>query len=197
MSLQDIARVRADFVAAAKRARDAGFEWLELHFAHGYLAQSFFSVHSNQRDDQYGGSLENRSRFLLETLAAVREVWPEHLPLTARFGVIEYDGRDPETLAESIELAKGFRQRGLDMLSVSVGFSTPTANIPWAPAFLAPIAERVRREAGLPVSSAWGIGTPELAQRVLQDGQLDLVMVGRAHLADPHWPYRAARELGV
>jgi 2,4-dienoyl-CoA reductase-like NADH-dependent reductase (Old Yellow Enzyme family) len=197
MSVEDIARVRADFVAAAKRARDAGFQWLELHFAHGYLGQSFFSVHSNQRDDRYGGSLENRSRFLLETLSAVREVWPEHLPLTARFGVIEYDGRDEETLAESIELAKGFKQRGLDLLNVSVGFSTPTATIPWAPAFLAPIAERVRREANIPVASAWGIDTPELAQRVVQDGQLDLVMVGRAHLADPHWPYKAARALGI
>jgi len=197
MSVQDIARVRADFVAAARRARDAGFEWLELHFAHGYLGQSFFSVHSNQRDDLYGGSLENRSRFLLETLSAVREVWPEHLPLAARFGVIEYDGRDEETLAESIELAKGFKQRGLDLLNVSVGFSTPTANIPWAPAFLAPIAEQVRREAAIPVASAWGIDTPELAQRVVQDGQLDLVMVGRAHLADPHWPYKAARALGI
>ncbi len=127
MTLDDIARVREDFVAAAKRALDAGFEWLELHFAHGYLGQSFFSTHSNQRDDAYGGSLENRSRFLLETLAAVRKVWPEHLPLTARFGVIEYDGRDEETLAESIELAKNFKREGLDMLSVSVGFSTPTA----------------------------------------------------------------------
>jgi 2,4-dienoyl-CoA reductase-like NADH-dependent reductase (Old Yellow Enzyme family) len=127
----------------------------------------------------------------------VREVWPEHLPLTARFGVIEYDGRDEETLAESIELAKGFKQRGLDLLNVSVGFSTPTAQIPWAPAFLAPIAERVRRETGLPVASAWGIDTPELAQRVVKDGQLDLVMVGRAHLADPHWTYKAARVLGI
>lgn len=197
MGVQDIARVRADFVAAAKRARDAGFEWLELHFAHGYLGQSFFSVHSNQRDDLYGGSLENRSRFLLETLSAVREVWPEHLPLAVRFGVIEYDGRDEETLAESIELARGFKQRGLDLLNVSVGFSTPTANIPWAPAFLAPIAERMRREAAIPVASAWGIDTPELAQRVVQEGQLDLVMVGRAHLADPHWPYKAARALGI
>jgi 2,4-dienoyl-CoA reductase-like NADH-dependent reductase (Old Yellow Enzyme family) len=197
MTLQDIARVRADFVAAARRARDVGFQWLELHFAHGYLGQSFFSVHSNQRDDIYGGNLDNRSRFLLETLAAVREVWPEHLPLTARFGVIEYDGRDEETLTESIELAKGFKREGLDMLSVSVGFSTPAADIPWAPAFLAPIAERVRREANLPVSSAWGIGTPELAERALQDGQLDLVMVGRAHLANPHWPYHAARALGI
>ncbi|MBT3155724.1 NADH:flavin oxidoreductase/NADH oxidase, partial [Streptomyces sp. CHD11] len=97
MTLDDIARVRQDFVDAAKRAYEAGFEWLELHFAHGYLAQSFFSVHSNQRDDQYGGDLAGRSRFLLETLAEVRKVWPEHLPLTARFGVIEYDGRDEET----------------------------------------------------------------------------------------------------
>ncbi len=197
MTLDDIARVRADFVAAAKRARDAGFEWLELHFAHGYLGQSFFSTHSNQREDIYGGSLENRSRFLLETLAAVREVWPEHLPLTARFGVIEYDGRDEETLAESIELTKGLKQRGLDMLSVSIGFSTPSAKIPWAPALLAPIAERVRREAGLPVSSAWGFGTPELAQAAVQNNQLDLVMIGRAHLADPHWPYKAALALGI
>ncbi|QGZ64387.1 NADH:flavin oxidoreductase/NADH oxidase [Paraburkholderia acidisoli] len=197
MTLDDIARVREDFVAAAKRALDAGFEWLELHFAHGYLAQSFFSPHANQRDDLYGGSLENRSRFLLETLAAVRKVWPEHLPLTARFGVIEFDGRDEETLAESIELTKHFKREGLDMLSVSVGFSTPTAQIPWAPAFLAPIAQKVRRASGLPVSSAWGIGTPELAERSVASEQLDLVMVGRAHLANPHWPYFAAQALGV
>ena len=197
MTLDDIARVRADFVAAAVRARDAGFEWLELHFAHGYLGQSFFSKHSNQRTDAYGGSLENRSRFLLETLAEVRKVWPEHLPLTARFGVIEYDGKDEETLSESIELVRNFKREGLDMLSVSVGFSTPTANIPWAPAFLAPIAERVGREAGIAVSSAWGIGTPELADQAVRKGQLDLVMVGRGHLADPHWPYQAARQLKI
>jgi 2,4-dienoyl-CoA reductase-like NADH-dependent reductase (Old Yellow Enzyme family) len=197
MTLDDIARVRADFVGATKRARDAGFQWLELHFAHGYLGQSFFSTHSNQRDDRYGGSAENRGRFLVETLAAVREVWPEHLPLTVRFGVIEYDGRDEETLVESIDLVRRFKQTGLDMVSVSIGFSTPAANIPWAPAFLAPIAGRVRREANLPVSSAWGIGTPQLAEEAIRSGNLDLVMVGRAHLADPHWPYRAARELGV
>ncbi|MCT9115903.1 NADH:flavin oxidoreductase/NADH oxidase [Cupriavidus gilardii] len=197
MTLDDIARVRADFVAAAERARDLGFEWLELHFAHGYLAQSFFSPHSNQRDDAYGGSAENRGRFLVETLAAVRKVWPERLPLTARFGVIEYDGRDEETLSEAIALTQRLKQEGLDMLSVSVGFSTPEANIPWGPAFLAPVAERVRRETGLPVASAWGIDTPQLAERVVAQQQLDLVMVGRAHLADPHWPYHAAKALGV
>ena len=197
MTVEDIARVRADFVAAARRALEAGFEWLELHFAHGYLAQSFFSVHANQRDDAYGGSFDNRSRFLLETLQAVRKVWPEHLPLTARFGVLEYDGRDEETLAESIELTRQFKREGLDLLSVSVGFSTPTANIPWAPAFLAPIAGRVRRGAGLPVASAWGIDNPATADATVRDGQLDLVMVGRAHLANPHWPMQAARALGV
>lgn len=196
MTLDDIARVRADFVAAARRARDAGFEWLELHFAHGYLAQSFFSVHANQRTDEYGGGYTGRSRFLLETLAAVRNEWPEHLPLTARFGVIEYDGRDDETMAESIQLARDFRETGLDLLSVSVGFSTPKADIPWGPAFLAPIAERIRHESGLPVASAWGIDAPATANRVVADGQMDLVMVGRAHLSNPHWPYQAALQLG-
>ncbi|MEH0873717.1 NADH:flavin oxidoreductase/NADH oxidase [Pectobacterium cacticida] len=197
MTLDDIARVRDDFVSAARRALAAGFEWLELHFAHGYLAQSFFSPHSNKRNDEYGGSLANRSRFLLETLAAVREVWPQHLPLTARFGVIEFDGRDEETLQESIELTRRFKEAGLDMLSVSIGFSTPEANIPWAPAFMGPIAQRVREQANLPVSSAWGFGTPELAERAVASGQLDVVMVGKAHLANPHWSYQAARELRV
>lgn len=160
MTRDDIARVRDDFVAAAVRARDAGFEWLELHFAHGYLGQSFFSPHANRRDDEYGGSAENRGRFLLETLAAVREVWPENLPLTLRFGVLEYDGRDEETLAESIALIKEFKRAGLDMVSVTIGFDTPDARIPWGPALLAPVAERVRRDAQIPVSSAWGIDTP-------------------------------------
>ncbi|TBW08504.1 NADH:flavin oxidoreductase/NADH oxidase [Azotobacter chroococcum] len=197
MTLEDIARVRDDFVAAACRARDAGFEWLELHFAHGYLAQSFFSEHTNQRTDAYGGSFDKRCRFLLETLAAVREVWPEHLPLTARFGVIEFDGRDEQTFAESIELARRFKQTGLDLLSVSIGFTIADTHIPWAPGFMGPIAERVRREVGIPVASAWGFGTPQVAERAVKEGQLDLAMIGRAHLADPHWPYAAARELGI
>ena len=197
MTLDDIARVRQNFVDAAIRARDVGFEWLELHFAHGYLAQSFFSAHSNQRDDIYGGSAENRARFLLETLRAVRAVWPENLPLTVRFGVLEYDGRDEETLIESINLVREFKKSGMDMISVSIGFTIPETSIPWGPAFLGPIAERVRREADVPVSSAWGFGTPEIAERVVADKQLDLVMVGRSHLANPHWPYQAAKELKV
>ncbi|CAM3211963.1 NADH:flavin oxidoreductase/NADH oxidase [Janthinobacterium lividum] len=197
MDLDDIARVKQNFVDAAIRAREVGFEWLELHFAHGYLAQSFFSAHANQRDDIYGGSLENRSRFLLETLKAVREVWPEHLPLTIRFGVLEFDGRDEQTLLESIGLVRQFKDAGMDMLSVSMGFTIPDVSIPWGPAFMGPIAERVRREAGVPVSSAWGFGTPAIAERVVKEEQLDVVMVGKAHLANPHWAYFAAKELGV
>ncbi|MEG3133429.1 NADH:flavin oxidoreductase/NADH oxidase [Rouxiella sp. T17] len=195
MTLADIERVKADFVTATRRARDAGFEWIELHFAHGYLAQSFFSVHANQRQDAYGGNAEGRSRFLLETLDAVRKEWPENLPLTARFGVIEYDGRDEETLEEAIDLTKKFRAGGLDLLSVSMGFSTPESNIPWAPGFLAPIAERVRNEAGIAVASAWGIDSPVIANQAIENEQLDLVMVGRAHLANPNWPYQAAKAL--
>ncbi|BCQ35656.1 MULTISPECIES: NADH:flavin oxidoreductase/NADH oxidase [Erwinia] len=197
MTLDDITRVKSDFVAAARRARDAGFEWLELHFAHGYLAQSFFSVHANQRNDQYGGDFAGRSRFLLETLAAVREVWPENLPLTARFGVIEYDGRDEQTLAESIELTRLMRDGGLDLLNVSVGFTIAETEIPWGSAFLAPVAERVRREAGLPVASSWGIEAPDVAERVIAEQQMDLVMIGRAHLANPHYPYYLAKKLNV
>lgn len=197
MTLDDIARVKQDFVDGARRALEAGFEWIELHFAHGYLAQSFFSEHSNQRTDAYGGSFDNRSRFLLETLAAVREVWPEHLPLTARFGVIEYDGRDEQTLAESIELARRFKAGGLDLLSVSVGFTIAETNIPWGPAFLGEISRRVRDESGLAVTSAWGFGTPQLAEEAVSSRQLDIVSVGRAHLADPHWAYFAAKALGV
>lgn len=196
ITLQDIAQLRDDYVKAARRAREVGFEWLELHFAHGYLAQSFFSEHSNKRTDAYGGSFDNRCRFILETLAAVREVWPEHLPLTARFGVIEYDGRDEQTLSESIELVRRMKAGGLDMLSVSIGFTIPDTKIPWASGFMGPVAERVKREAQIPVSSAWGFGAPAVAEEAVASGQLDLVMVGRSHLANPHWPYTAAKELG-
>lgn len=194
MTLADIERVKADFASAARRARDAGFEWLELHFAHGYLGQSFFSRHANKRSDAYGADLRGRGRFLLETLASVRDVWPEHLPLAARFGVVEFDGADDETFPEAIELVSAMRKGGLDLLNVSIGFSSTEGRVPWAPAFLAPIAERVRREAGLPVAAAW-IDDPDDAERAVELGQLDIAMIGRAHLADPHYPYRVALAL--
>lgn len=197
MTKADIERVKQAFVDSAKRALSAGFEWLELHFAHGYLAQSFLSEHSNTRTDDYGGSFENRSRFLIETVQAVRAVWPDNLPLTARLGVIEYDGQDEKTLSEAIELVKQLKANGLDFIDVSMGFSLGKTNIPWGPAFLGSVAERVRRETGLPASTSWYISTPQEADGLIRDEKVDLVMLARPLLTDPHWPFRAAKELGV
>lgn len=197
MTVQDIARVQADMVRAAERARDLGFEWLMLHFAHGYLAQNFWSKYSNSRTDQYGGSAENRGRFLLETLAAVRKIWPENRPLSVRFSVVEFDGHDEEMISESIALLKRMKQEGLDAVDVSVGFNTPQVKIPWGPNLLADIAARVLREAGLPGTASWYIDGPRGADMLIREGKLDYATLGRPFLADPHWPYRAAKELGV
>lgn len=197
MTLEDIARVQADTVRTGERARDLGFEWLLLHFAHGYLAQNFWSTYSNARKDQYGGSAENRGRFLLETLKAVRKVWPENRPLAARFGVVEFDGKDEQMLADSIALAKQMKQAGLDTLDVSVGFNTPTAKIPWGPNLLGDIAARVLRESGLPGTTSWYVDGPKGADALIREGKIDFATIGRPFLADPHWPYKAAKELGV
>ncbi len=197
MTHEDIVRVREDFVAAARRAHAAGFKWLVLHFAHGYLAQSFFSPLANQRTDEYGGSFENRARFILETLRAVRAVWPQDLPLTARLGVIDYvAGEQP--MEESIELVRRMKAEGLDLIDVSMGFNTPDrSGAPWGEhAFLAPIAARIGREVGIPASTSWNIKDPVKTNELIQSGQLDLVMIARALLSDPHWPYHAAQALG-
>ncbi len=196
MTLDDIVRVRADTVATAVRARDLGFRWLELHMAHGYLAQNFFSPISNKRTDAYGGSAENRARYLFEVFSAVREVWPADRPLTIRLGVEEFDG-GVEMIGESIALLQRMKQGGLDFVDVSIGFNTPAASIPWAPNFMAPIAERIRRETRLPGATSWYISKPEEADALIRDDRIDLVMLGRPLLADPHWPYAAAKVLGI
>ncbi len=196
MTRDDITRVRESFVSAAVRAKEAGFKWLVLHFAHGYLGQSFFSPLANRRTDEYGGSFENRARFLLETLASVREVWPENLPLTARLGVIDYvEGEQP--LEESIELVRRMKALGLDLVDLSLGFNTPdVSGVPWGkPAFLAPIGERVRREVGIPVAASWNINDPRIADELIRNERLDLVMLAKALLADPYWPYHASQAL--
>jgi 2,4-dienoyl-CoA reductase-like NADH-dependent reductase (Old Yellow Enzyme family) len=197
MTIDDIARVQRDFVRTAERVRDLGFEWLQLHFAHGYLAQNFWSTYSNQRTDQYGGSAENRGRYLLETLIAVRKVWPENRPLAARLGVVEFDGNDEQMIGESIELLKKMKQEGLDSVDVSVGFNTPTAKIPWGPNFLGDIAERVLRETGLPGTTSWFIAGASGADSLVREGKVDFASLARPFLANPHWPYAAAKELGV
>lgn len=196
MTKDDILRVQNDFAAAARRADEAGFEWLELHFAHGYLAQSFFSPHANRRDDEYGGSFENRSRFILEAFDAVRRAWPEQKPLTMRFGVVEFDGRNEARLAEAVSLIRMLKARGLDLADVSIGFTAPDAKIPWGPNFMAPFAAEVRREAGIPTTTSWFVSDPKAADGLVRDGAADLVMLGRPLLENPHWPYDAARALG-
>jgi len=197
MSVSDIARVQADFVSAAQRSLAAGFEWLELHFAHGYLAHEFYSPLANRRSDRYGGSFDNRIRFIMETLTAVREVWPERLPLTARLSVTDWveEGVDVD---ESIELTKRMQAAGLDLLDVSHGLVTPdVSQIPWGPGFMIPTAARMRHETGLPMTTSWMITEAQQAEEALRSEALDLVLLGRESLRDPCWPYRAAKELGV
>ncbi len=197
MTKDDIKRVTGDFVAAAKRARDVGFEWLELHFAHGYLGQSFFSPIANKRTDEYGGSFENRARFLLETLAAVRAVWPERYPLTIRLGVSDFN-KESQPLEESIELVRRFKKGGLDLIDVSIGFNSPDlSGVPWGPGFMVPSAERIRHEADIPTAVGWFIGDAQQADGIVRDKQADLVMLAHALLDDPHWPYHAAKALGI
>jgi 2,4-dienoyl-CoA reductase-like NADH-dependent reductase (Old Yellow Enzyme family) len=197
MTVADIERIKQAFVAGAKRAVAAGFEMLELHFAHGYLAHEFYSPLANQRTDQYGGTFENRIRFLVETFTAVREVWPERLPLAARLSVTDWlDGG--VTLAESVELVRRLKGLGLDLLDVSQGFITPDiSKIPWGPAFMVPVTSQVRRETGMPVAVGWMISDPQQADEAIRDGHADVVMLAREMLRDPQWPFHAAQRLGV
>lgn len=197
MELSDIQRIQQCFVNGARRALAAGFEWLELHFAHGYLAHEFYSPLANQRTDLYGGSFENRIRFLLETLAAVRHVWPERLPLTARLSVTDWT-TGGVTVDESIELARRLHAGGLDLLDVSHGFVTPDlSGIPWGPGFMLPISARIRHEAGIPTAAGWMITEAELADHAIREEQADVIMLAREMLRDPYWPYHAAKTLGA
>ncbi|MBI5767136.1 MAG: NADH:flavin oxidoreductase/NADH oxidase [Verrucomicrobia bacterium] len=195
MSANDIARVEADFVAAAKRALAAGYEWLELHSAHGYLAHEFLSPLSNHRTDRYGGNFENRIRFLLETTRAVRGVWPERLPLTVRLSCTDWvDGG--WTIDESVELARRLRAEGVDLIDCSSGGGVHAAKVPAAPGFHVPFAERIKREAGIATAVVGLITEPKQADAIVREGRADVVLLARELLRDPNWPLRAARELG-
>jgi 2,4-dienoyl-CoA reductase-like NADH-dependent reductase (Old Yellow Enzyme family) len=197
LSKDEILRVQSEFVSAAQRALAVGFEWLELHFAHGYLAQSFFSPIANKRTDEYGGSFENRARLLVDTLSAVRAVWPEKYPLTIRLGVTDFSPAS-QPLEESIELVKRFKQHGLDLIDVSLGFNSPdVSGVPWGPSFMAPTAQRIKDEAGIPTAVGWFINEPQQAEDIIAKGQADLVMLAHKELDDPHFPYHAAKALGL
>jgi 2,4-dienoyl-CoA reductase-like NADH-dependent reductase (Old Yellow Enzyme family) len=195
MTDADIAKVQNDFVAATRRAISAGYEWLELHSAHGYLMHEFLSPLSNKRTDRYGGAFENRIRFLLETTSAVRAVWPEQFPLTVRISCTDWvpGGWDIE---QSIELSRKLKGDGIDLIDCSSGGSTPDAKIPVGPCYQTPFAERIRREAGISTAAVGFITKPEEADEIIRTGKADLVLLARAFLRDPYWPANAARTLG-
>ena len=196
MSLADIARVIDDFRAAAVRALAAGFRVLELHGAHGYLLHEFLSPLSNTRTDEYGGSFENRTRFVMDVVDAVRAVWPEELPLFLRVSATDWTegGWDVE---QSIELARLVHARGVDLIDCSTGGNVSGATIPVGPGYQVPFAERIRREAGVPVGAVGLITDSSQADEIIAAGRADVVVMARELLRDPRFPLRAARELGV
>lgn len=191
----EIAEVQASFVAAAKRALAAGFRWLELHGAHGYLMHSFYSPHSNQRTDRYGGSFDNRIRFLLETAQQVRAVWPDDLPLTARISATDWLDDAGWQVGDSVELARRLKAVGVDLIDCSSGGISPTARVPSAPNYQVPFAEAVRHEADIPTAAVGLITTAEQADAIVRDGQADVVLLGKQSLRDPYWPIHAAQKL--
>lgn len=197
LTVAEIKDLHQKYADAARRAADAGYQWLELHFAHGYLAASFFSPLANQRDDEYGGSVRNRARFLLEAIDAVREVWPEEYPLTMRLGSDDLHP-DGVQFEDSIIAIGWMKERGLDFADLSIGFNTDEmVDPPFGEAgFMLDRASRVREEVGIPVGASWNLGVPQHADDAVRSGKVDLVFLGRPALANPVWPVWAARELG-
>jgi len=191
-----IAKVVADFAAASERARAAGFRVIEVHAAHGYLLHEFLSPLSNQRDDAYGGPLENRARLLREVIAAVRVAWPAPAPLVVRVSATDWveGGWD---IDECVQLCRWLREDGVDLIDCSSGGNVPNATIPVAPGYQVQFAARIRREAGIATGAVGLITDARQAEGILERGEADLVFLARELLRDPYFPRRAAAELGV
>jgi 2,4-dienoyl-CoA reductase-like NADH-dependent reductase (Old Yellow Enzyme family) len=191
-----IQKVIADFRAAAQRSLAAGFQVIELHAAHGYLLHEFLSPLSNHRTDAYGGSFENRSRLLLEVVAATREVWPEDLPLIVRISATDWT-EGGWNADESVQLSAMLKTRGVDLIDVSTGGNVPKAPIPVGPGYQVQFAERIKAEAGIRTGAVGLITTPAEAEAILANGQADLVLLAREFLREPYFPLFAAQDLGV
>jgi 2,4-dienoyl-CoA reductase-like NADH-dependent reductase (Old Yellow Enzyme family) len=193
---EGIAAVAAAFAAAAVRALEAGFRVLEIHGAHGYLAHEFLSPFSNRRSDEYGGTFENRIRFLREVVAAVRHVWPERLPLFVRLSVTDWT-EGGWTVDDSVALASRLKGEGVDLIDCSSGGVIPGVKIPAAQGYQVPFASRIRREAGIMTGAVGIIVAPQQAEEVIAGEHADIVLMARELLRDPMFPLRAARELGA
>lgn len=190
-----IAAVVQAFADAARRSREAGFDVVEIHAAHGYLLHEFLSPLVNTRTDEYGGSFDGRIRLCLQVIDAVRGIWPEHLPVWLRISTTDWTagGWDIE---QSIQLSRAARARGVDLVDCSSGGAVP-AQVPVAPGYQVPFAARIRAEAGVATGAVGLITHPHQADDIVRDGQADCVLLAREFLRDPYWPLHAAATLGA
>ncbi|HEY2649569.1 MAG TPA: NADPH dehydrogenase NamA [Puia sp.] len=195
MSKQDITQTISAFKSSAIRALDAGFEVIEIHGAHGYLINSFLSPLSNQRTDEYGGSFDNRTRFVKEIISHIRSVWPEKLPLFLRISCTDYspDGWD---IVSSVLLSAMVKQMGVDLIDCSSGGLIPNVRIPLEPGYQVPFAETIKRETGVMTGAVGLITTASQANEIIESGKADMVLIARESLRRPYFPLTAAKELG-
>lgn len=196
MTRDNLAEVKAAFVTATGRALTAGFAFIELHAAHGYLLHSFLSPLSNERTDEYGGDLAGRMRFPLEIAAAVRAAWPSELPLGVRISATDWVPGG-WTIDDSVILAQELRERGIDVIDTSSGGVSTAQQIPVGPGYQVHLAEQIRREAGIPTMAVGMITEPQQAEAIIAAGQADLIALARAFLRSPYWVAEAAAALGV
>lgn len=196
MTRADMDTVRDDFVAAATRAADAGFDWLELHCAHGYLLSSFISPITNHRDDEYGGSLENRLRYPLEIFAALRAVWPERLPMSVRISAHDWV-EGGITADDAVEIARRFKAAGVDMVDCSSGQVSAAQKPVYGRMYQTPFSDRVRNEAGIPTMAVGAIFEADHVNGIIASGRADLCAIARPHLADAAWTLREAARVGA
>lgn len=196
MDRADMDMVRDQFVASVHAAHEAGFDMIEMHAAHGYLLASFISPITNQRDDDYGGSLKNRMRYPLEVFAAMRAAWPEEKPMTVRISAHDWMGEEAVTPDEAVKIGAMFKAAGADAINVSSGQTDKAEQPVYGRMFQVPFADRVRNEIDLPTLVAGNIYEPDHVNSILMAGRADLVLLARPHLADPYWTLHAAVELG-
>ena len=197
LSTTEIADIASQFATTARMAREAGMKVVEVHAAHGYLLHSFLSPISNHRNDGYGGDLEGRSRFLMEALDAVRAEWPASLPLFVRLSCVDYLAGGL-TIEDTVALARRIAARGdVDLIDCSSGAISPDVRIPTHPGYQVPFADAVKHGADIATGAVGLITEPTHAAEIVANGRADLVFVARVLLADPAWPLRAAKALGV
>ncbi len=195
MMRDDLDRVRDDFVRSARLADRAGFDWLELHCAHGYLLSSFISPLTNQRSDEYGGTLANRLRFPLEVFSAVREVWPKALPISVRISAHDWV-EGGITADDAVQIARAFKAAGADMIDCSSGQVSAAQKPRYGRMYQTPFADRIRNEAGIATIAVGAISEADHVNSIISAGRADLCAVGRPHLANPAWTLGEAARIG-